>query len=100
MSNLHIHAPKATAKFIKKQICLDCKKRSLFLEFFTPWYGIDTTCINCGRTWGDGKWCPLEFYRYARRDNIIAAKKLWRSMPPMGNNNFGGINEQKNIQSS
>jgi len=32
---------------------------------------------------------PLDFYRYARRDNIERAKRKWRSMPPMSENHLG-----------
>jgi len=88
-SYLHIHAPKATAKTAIAMDCPDCKKRSRMLEFFTPWYGWDSTCIRCGRNWQDGEWIPLDFIRQSRQKSIAAAKKQWRSMPPQKENHYG-----------
>lgn len=79
MSALHIHAPQPSMRRILAAKCLDCKKRSRFVAFFTEWYGWDQTCLRCGRRWSDGYWMPLEFYRFARRNNINAAKKQWRN---------------------
>jgi hypothetical protein len=59
------------------------------IEFFTPWYGWYSTCIKCGRQWGDGKWLPLDFFRGVRKLNIDEAKAKWRSMPPVAENNYG-----------
>ena len=87
--SIHIHAPQATAKYIKAAICLDCKKRTRMIQFFTPWYGFDSTCIRCGRTWCDGEWMPLEFCRNARQSNIEHAKNKYRKMPPRNMNHFG-----------
>jgi len=89
MACLHIHAPKATAKRAVTAMCPDCKKRTRMLQFFTPWYGWDSTCIKCGRKWQDGEWTRLNFERKARAKSVKSAKKLWRSMPPTINNHFG-----------
>lgn len=50
------------------------------ISFHYMWYGWDSTCIRCGRQWMDGEWMELDFYRYARRDNINTAKSHWRRM--------------------
>lgn len=89
MTYVHIHAPKATAKRLVKSVCPDCGKQTRFVEFFTPWYGWDTTCLRCGRQWKDGEWMRLEFYRFARQDNIKMARGYWRSMPPVSQNHWG-----------
>ena len=86
---IHIHAPRATAKSVMVGNCPDCKKRTRFLGWFTPWYGWDSTCIKCGRSWQDGEWCPLEFERQSRQKSIASAKRIWRSMPPVKDNHWG-----------
>jgi hypothetical protein len=80
MSIVHIHAPQATEKYHKFANCPDCGKTSLFLSFYTEWYGVDSTCMRCGRRWCDGEWMPLLFYRHARRDNKKSARRQWRQM--------------------
>lgn len=89
MTHVHIHAPRQTAKAVTAGDCPDCKKRSRFLGFFTPWYGWDTTCLRCGRRWQDGEWTPLDFMRGVRQRNIDATKRHWRAMPPVSENHFG-----------
>lgn len=86
---IHIHAPSATSKNAVAGTCLDCKKRTRFLTFFTPWYGIDSTCIRCGRQWQDGQWMGLEFARRSRALNVENAKKRWRLMPSVSENHYG-----------
>jgi len=89
LSTVHIHAPRATAKQVFAKTCPDCGKRTRMLAFFTPWYGWDTTCLRCGRTWQDGEWVPLPFARGVRGKNIDHAKRLWRQLPPASENHFG-----------
>jgi len=86
---VHIHAPASTAKKAHGGTCPDCKRRSWFVGFHTPWYGWDTTCLRCGRKWADDEWMPLPFMRGARQQNIEAAKKQWRRMPPVSQNHWG-----------
>lgn len=88
MTNVHVHAPKATAKFIQTCVCPDCGKRTRMLQIFTPWYGITSTCIKCGMQWTDGWRIPLELSRFARQANIDYAKMVWRAMPPISQNHF------------
>jgi len=78
--NIHIYAPKASIKRISAGHCPDCGKWTRFLSFFTEWHGWDSTCLRCGREWHDGEWATLAFSRFARRDNIEAAKKRYRRM--------------------
>lgn len=75
---LYIHWTKTHARGIDRKHCPDCKRDSFIAWFHQEWYGVDQTCLRCGRQWQDGEWCPLAFYRHARRDNIRAAKKRWR----------------------
>ncbi len=90
MSNVHIHAPIATAKNLsEKTICLDCKRSTRMIGFFTPWYGWDSTCILCGRSWQDSEWTPLDFVRQSRQKSIAYAKQKWRSMPSVSENHYG-----------
>lgn len=77
--NIHIHAPQPTDKSIHVATCPDCKQRTRMISFFTPWYGWESTCINCGRNWQDGEWTPLDFVRQSRQKSIAAAKKRWRT---------------------
>jgi hypothetical protein len=86
---IHIHAPKPTAKKIFSSDCPDCNKHSKFLTFFTPWYGWDTTCIKCGRNWIDGVWMDLTWERQSRQKSVARAKELWRELPPTSENHFG-----------
>ena len=78
MSLVHVCAPRPVDKRVISGVCPDCQKRSRFLLFFYEWYGATQTCLRCGRRWCDGEWMPLEFYRFARRDNINEAKAAWR----------------------
>jgi len=89
MSYVHIHAPQATAKEIGITVCVDCKKRTRMLCFFTPWYGWDSICLRCGRHWSDGEWMPLDFVRQSRQRSIDSAKKLWRRLPSPKENHYG-----------
>lgn len=92
MNNLtfvHIHAPKATAKRTFTCICPDCKQKTKLLQFFTPWYGWNSTCIKCGREWSDGEWMRLPFAKGARQRNIELAKLMWKKMPPISKNHYG-----------
>jgi len=86
---IHIHAPSATAKSATATICVDCGKRTRMLQFFTPWYGWDSTCIRCGRRWMDGEWMPLDFVRQSRQKSIAEAKSTWRALPPCSENHYG-----------
>lgn len=78
--NVHIHDPMPSNKYIKSGDCPDCKKRTRFIVFYTDYYGIDSTCMRCGREWQDGEWCALPFIRGIRRLNIEEAKKKFRRM--------------------
>ena len=89
MTTLHLHAPLATAKNIVTGTCPDCKKRTRFLAFFTPWYGDHQTCLRCGREWIDGQWMALDFMRGVRKVNIENARRKWRAMPPCKDNHYG-----------
>ena len=89
MNFIHIHAPVVTAKTIDRAICHDCKKRTRMLQFYTPWYGWDSTCIRCGRKWEDGEWMELAFVRGSRQKSIDHAKAKWRKVPPISENHYG-----------
>ena len=103
MTSVHIHAPQATAKAISVTVCHDCKKRTRMIQFFTPWYGWDSTCIRCGRQWSDGEWMYIPFYsgtwghdskgeyRFMkpREWNIERSKAHWRRLPPVSENHCG-----------
>ncbi len=86
---IHIHAPQITAKAIHKTECPDCKERTAMLQYYTPWYGWDSTCLKCGRNWCDGEWMSLEFVRQSRQKSINYAKQLWRKLPPVSENHYG-----------
>ena len=86
---VHIHAPQSTAKQQFWGVCLDCKQRARFVAFHTPWYGWDSTCTKCGRSWGDGEWLPLPFERGARQRSIRVALDRWARMPPVSENHWG-----------
>jgi hypothetical protein len=75
---IHINFVKTHSRFIRRQICPDCKKMSYFVGFYQEWYGVDETCMRCGREWSDKEWIPLEFSRFARKNNIVSARKRWK----------------------
>ena len=80
MNYIHIHAPESTDKSVRVATCPDCKKRTRMLAWFTPWYGWDSTCILCGRSWSDGEWLDLDFVRGSRQKSIASAKRRFRSI--------------------
>ena len=82
---IHINRPRFNAKRIVRFKCPDCKKNSRAIEFFQHYRGWDSTCINCGRQWCDGEWMALDFYRGVRKENINAAKRLWRKLKDISN---------------
>ena len=79
MAYVHIHAPQPTERAITATVCLDCGKRTRMVQFFTPYYGWDSTCLRCGRHWRDGEWTALAFMRGARKNSIDRAKRRWRN---------------------
>lgn len=78
MSNVHIYAPQPDTKLALVADCPDCKQRTRMLCFHTPYYGTDSACIKCGRSWSDGEWMDLPFMRGARKKNIDSAKNRFR----------------------
>ena len=77
--HVHVCAPQPIKKLVHAGRCPDCKKWTRFIGLCYEWYGASMTCLKCGREFADGQWMPLHFYRYARRDNIAAAKRHWRN---------------------
>ena len=75
---LHIHAPLPCQRKCTRQVCPICKVRSVFLSWFTDWYGWDSVCLRCGDQWADGELLPRPFARGWRQSNIEHAKKRWR----------------------
>ncbi len=84
-SSVHVHAPQPDEVSISRGLCLDCKRRSAFIDMFTPWYGWSNTCLRCGRTWEDGEWIALDFSRTARSDSIASAKRAYRRFKGLNN---------------
>lgn len=78
MSTVHINAPRPVELFIRSGRCLDCKKFTRFIGLGFEWYGSNQTCLRCGREWNDGQWNALPSHRYARRESVENAKKVWR----------------------
>lgn len=76
---IHINFVKTHHRSITRQVCLDCKKKSYFANFYQEWHGWDKTCLHCGRRWSDGVWIPLDFCRTPRQDNIKAAHERWKN---------------------
>jgi len=83
---IHINFVKNHDRKILRKKCPDCKNNSFFLGFFQEWYGWDHTCLRCGRNWINSEWMALDFYRYARRDSIVSAKKRWKMGVTPGSN--------------
>lgn len=75
---VHISYTKTHDRRIEWDVCLDCKQRSPFACFFQEWYGVDSTCMRCGRHWCDGEWMALPFCRGAREDSRKAARRRWK----------------------
>ena len=64
-----------------RQFCRCYLMKQLVFQHYRGW---NSTCINCGRQWCDGEWLPLDFYRGVRKENINAAKRLWRKLKDIG----------------
>ena len=92
---VHIYAPKAASKDIRRHHCYDCKRKTRFIAFgyANPFLGEDWTCLNCGRQWQVAD----EMYKVSfnfcrpgaiveRKQNIANAKIRYRSMPPVSEN--------------
>lgn len=77
--SLHIHAPQSTDRFLNRQDCPTCKRRTFFVGFYTPWYGIDVTCLKCGDSWQDDEMLDRPFCRGWRKDAIERVKRRWRA---------------------
>jgi hypothetical protein len=75
---IHISFIRTHARSIKWSNCPDCKRHSPFANFHQEWYGSDSTCMRCGRSWSDGEWMPLPFCRGAREQNKANARKRWK----------------------
>jgi len=71
-------SPTLDHQWVSAGICPDCQTWTRFINRAYEWYGVESTCLRCGRRWSDGEWMPFEFYRYARRDSIASAKRAWR----------------------
>ena len=78
--DIHIHAPLPIEHKIKRSECPDCKKNSYFVTFYYEWYGLESTCMRCGRQFNEDGGQDLLFYRYARRDNKNSVRKFWKSL--------------------
>ena len=78
--NVHIYAPQPSQRHIGRRVCLDCGRNAYFIALFTEWYGWDSTCLNCGRSWCDGEWMPLDFVPQSRQKSIASIKRRWRAM--------------------
>lgn len=78
VGNLHVYAPDPSLVQIGRRVCLDCERNAYFTALFTEWHGWDTTCLNCGRSWGDGEWLRLDFVPQSRQRSIDGAKQRWR----------------------
>ena len=75
---VHLCAPKPQNRFTSKTTCPSCNRPTLMIGISYEYYGVDVTCIRCGRNWKGGEWMPLDFFRHARRDNIRRAKRAYR----------------------
>ena len=76
---IHIHTLRPVAKKLTRANCPDCRHRAVIANYFTPWYGWESTCLRCGRSWRDGEWMPLYWEPQSRPKAIAAAKKRWRT---------------------
>lgn len=74
--NVYICRP-ATLYVRGIRTCPDCGKRGRWAGFEQAWYGISSTCLNCGRHWSDGEWMPLPFRPQAREESIRQAREWW-----------------------
>lgn len=81
MSGIHIHAPQATERAIRRIACPTCSKPRYMASWFTPWYGWDITCLKCGDRWQDGEMSERPFERAWRSKSIRAARARWRAAP-------------------
>ena len=84
MGYVHIYAPSCITKHAFSGTCPDCGQRTRFLTFTYEWYGPDSTCIKCGRSWSDGEWMPLPFTRGSRRKEISRARERFRCTRAIG----------------
>lgn len=78
MGTLHICAPTSYRIRPFTRECPDCGRHSWFIGVHTPWYGVQTGCLRCGRQWADGEWMPLDFVPKSRQRSIAALKRRYR----------------------
>ena len=87
--SINVQAPAIPKRLVTCR-CLDCKLRTRMLEFWIPWYGWFSTCLRCGREWGNGERLALPFApgvgkKNVGKRNVEMAKAHWRSIGKMGN---------------
>ena len=85
--NVHICRP-PTMYVRGVRICPDCGKHGRWAGFDQVWYGVTSTCLNCGRTWSDGEWMPLPFERQARQKAIKRAREMWSKAVRLGSDEY------------
>lgn len=84
MTHLHIHAPQPTDRRLDRMSCPTCSRRTYFAQWFTPWYGWDSTCLRCGDSWQDGEREQRPFMPKWRQKSIDSAKVRWRRATSKG----------------
>lgn len=78
-TRVHILRPECVTKSAIGGTCPDCKQRTRFLTYSYEWYGPDSTCIKCGRSFNEDGWVNLPFVRGSREKEIKRAKDRFRN---------------------
>lgn len=76
---LHVHRPQIQAIELPRLHCPNCERRTWFVAWFQEWYGWHNTCLNCGDQWQDGEMLERPFMPGWRKQNIEAARKMYRN---------------------
>lgn len=79
---VHVLKPAPTDIQISHHPCPTCQRKRPMIGFFTPWYGWETVCLQCGERWQDAERLPRPFYPRWRQDSIARAKRRYRQLAP------------------
>lgn len=79
---IHICRPDIQDVRLVQAHCPTCNKMRYFCGWFQEWYGWHDTCLGCGDQWQDGDMLDRPFRPRWRKENIAAAKELYRRIHP------------------
>jgi len=70
---LHICAPEPDSMHLATRPCPNCQGDRVFLDALVPWYGVTSTCLNCGDEWAEWERLHRPFERDWRKRRMRQA---------------------------